>query len=689
MSALSVVSSAEIDRLFAVLPGDEATKILSFVDALKVFARAANKPAAARAMALRLQPLGFKGLSYKSLMRKLDDYARGGVWSLVPAKYRKEEVRGLMTNAAFIEHWQTLCLENRRKVHAAWSRLIAELSGGLEIPGIGTWHELYLKMRGFLPSAGEPCPWDERNPPPGWSYRNLLNFVPDEFAMVAAHRGMAEAKTRFGLKVVKTRVGLTCCQLVEVDDMWYEHPVMMPGNREPQRVVEFAAFDVLTGHVLCHLTKPIREKDDGTRETLKSAWVKYVYHYLLCVSGIPREGCCIKGEKGTAKGDAEFKEALEVVNGWLTGAKRGGVAFDSGSLMNAPIAKGLHNGAAKGNPRNKPHIEQMHATLKNRIGHILGEIGGGRGIQPEETGAMVAEAKKLTALAYACNIPLDKMQTPFLSFAAYAEIIEKAHDEIDRRTVHSLEGWEECGFVKGEFRLKSEASWRAVKPLSDMSPEEAGAISALVKAGMAEFREVRLSPREAWEKSKGVLETVPPYLAPKILGSELAVTAKVNSNMQFVYKDENIGSKLTVAAIADGKLLKRGVEYRLWVNPLDGDKAYVCDLQGVYLGIAKVMQAVSAAASPQELAAQLGLRQKVLSEESKRLVPLAKKRLKAAIDRATANLAALGLEDPVERTQIEDARQAALEGAETVDAAALIAPEADGETDGIDVSSLI
>jgi hypothetical protein len=135
--------------------------------------------------------------------------------------------------------------------------------------------------------------------------------------------------------------------------------------------------------------------------------------------------------------------------------------------------------------------------------------------------------------------------------------------------------------------------------------------------------------------------------------------------------------------------LKRGVEYRLWVNPLDGDKAYVCDLQGVYLGIAKVMQAVSAAATPQELAAQLGLRQKVLSEESKRLEPLAKKRLKAAIDRATANLAALGLEDPVEKTQIEQARQAALEGAETVDAAALIAPEADGETDEIDVSSLI
>lgn len=686
MNYLAPITSAEIDRLFAVMPGDEATKILSFVDALAVFAEARDKKAAAAAMSARLSPLGYTGLSLKSLYRKLDDFRREGVWSLVPGKYKRENVRGIVANERFLEYWQTLILENRRKMKPAWKRLVTDFCAGVDIPGVGTWRDVYLQLRGFYPSEGEPCPWSERNPPPGWSFRNLLKFKPDEFAMVAAHHGMAEAKSRFGLTVSKTRVGLACCQVVEFDDMWYEHAVMYPGNKEPQRVVEFAAIDVLTGHVICHLTKPIRERADGSRETLKATWAKYVYHYVLCVTGLPAERVVLVGERGTTKADAEFEEALGLVNAWRGAQGAGAVEWRTGALANAPLAKGLHNGAAKGNPRNKPHVEQMHATLKNSVGHILGEIGGGRGVQPEETGAMVAEAKKLVALAYISNLPVEKIKTPFLSWPAYAEIIERAHREMDERTGHALEGWVECGFVKGEFRLKSEASWRAVRALGEMSPEEAGAISALVKAGMAEYREVRLSPREAWEKSKGALKPVPDYLAPRILGSELCCTAKVTGNMQIVYKDPNIGARLRVAAIAGGKLLKRGVEYRVWVNPLDGSKAYVCDMQGHFMGVAKVLESVRADATPEELAAQLGLRQKVLSAEATRLAPLARKRQAAANDRAAANLAALGIDDPVERKAAEESADAVLcgdddgETGETTDRDMLPPAKADGDT---------
>ena len=644
MNDLAPVTAAEMDRLFAAMPGDQATKILSFADALGVFAAAVDKRAAAAAMAARLAPLGYKGLSLKSLYRKLDDFRSEGVWSLVPAKYRRAQVRGLASNEAFIEHWHGLVLENRRKMKPAWKRLIRDFAAGVAVPGVGTWQELYMAERGYYPSEGEVCPWGERNPPPGWSFRNLLKFAPDEFTMVAARRGMAEAKSRFGLTVSKTRVGLPCCRVVEVDDMWYEHAVMFPGNREPQRVVEFAAMDRLTAHVICHLAKPIREKDDGTRETLRAAWAKYVYHYILCVSGIPQEGCIIRGERGTTKSDAEFEAALASINAWRKAAGSGEVAFESGSLANAPIAKGLANGAAKGNPRHKGMIEQMHATLKNELGHVLGEIGGGRGVQPEETGAMVAEAKRLVALAYVTNLPVERVATPFLSWPAFAKAAEQAHENIDRRTVHALEGWEDCGFVAGEIKLKSEASWRAVPATAQMSPEEAGAVAALVKAGYAEYRERRLSPREAWEKSKGALKVVPEYFAPMVLGSELACTVKVNGNMQFVYRDPNVGSRLVVAAVAGDRLLSRGVEYRVWVNPLCGDRAYVCDMQGQFLGVAKVMQAVRADATPEDLAEQLGLRQKVLREEARRLAPIARRRLAAANDRAAANLAAFGLE---------------------------------------------
>ena len=122
MNDLSPITTAEIDRLFTVMPGDAATRILSFADALAVFAQARDKKSAAAAMSARLEPLGFKGLSLKSLYRKLDDFRNEGVWSLVPAKYKRESVRGIVANEAFVEHWQALVLENRRKMRPAWRR---------------------------------------------------------------------------------------------------------------------------------------------------------------------------------------------------------------------------------------------------------------------------------------------------------------------------------------------------------------------------------------------------------------------------------------------------------------------------------------------------------------------------------------------------------------------------------------
>ncbi len=630
-----------MDRLFAVMPAPEAQRVLSFVDALGVFEQASDKRSAAKAMSARLAPFGYRGLSYPSLMRKLQDFKSEGVWAFVPAKYKRVESRGAIRNEDFVEYWQGLCLENRRKVAPAWKQLVRDFCAGVAVPGVGTWQEMFFRMRGYMPGVGELCPWSESNPPPGWGLRNLRRLCPDEFAMTAAHFGLGRAKTQYGLTVAKTRVGLRCCQLVEVDDMWYEHKVVFAGNREPQRVVEFAAQDRLTGHVVCHLAKPIRERADGTKETLKAAWAKYVYHFVLCVSGIPREGCVIQGERGTTKSDAEFEAALKAINVRREGEGKGAVSFRSGALVTGPIGKGLAAGAAKGNPRAKGMIEQMHATLKNELGGVLGEVGGGRGVQPEETNAMVAEASRLVTAAYALNLPVEELKTPFLSWQQFAKAADEAHRRMDERREHNLEGWAECGFCLGEVRMKAEASWRTVPALGAMSPEEAGAVSALVKAGYAEYRERKMSPKEAWEKSKGELERVPEYFSPMILGSELCVVAKVRDSMEFRYKDPNTGADLKIAAVAGGELLKRGVEYRVWVNPLDGDKAYVCDLEGRYIGTAKVMQAVRADATPEELAEQLGLRQRVLAEEMKRVAPVVKRRQAAALARAGHNIAVL------------------------------------------------
>ena len=58
-----VITKVEIDEIIKMLPSDEAQRVLSFIDALKVFDRATDKKRCAAEMAARLEPLGYKGLS--------------------------------------------------------------------------------------------------------------------------------------------------------------------------------------------------------------------------------------------------------------------------------------------------------------------------------------------------------------------------------------------------------------------------------------------------------------------------------------------------------------------------------------------------------------------------------------------------------------------------------------------------
>ena len=71
-----VISKVEIDSLLKLLPSEEAQRTLSLIDALKVFDRSSDKKRCAVEIAARLAPLGYKGLSLKSLYRKLDP----GAW---------------------------------------------------------------------------------------------------------------------------------------------------------------------------------------------------------------------------------------------------------------------------------------------------------------------------------------------------------------------------------------------------------------------------------------------------------------------------------------------------------------------------------------------------------------------------------------------------------------------------------
>ena len=706
-----LIPKADIDRLFELLPAEEVRRTLSFVDALNVFRLSADKARCADEIAARLERLGIKGISLKSLYRKcarvfVEKMVKGKmeltveVWGAVDERIAKR-VSGqwIAFNDAFMADWHARVLSCRRKAKPAWRDLMRDLARGDAIPGYGKWQDIYFKVHGYRPAADEPCPWSERNPPPGWSLRNLMQLKPGKFALAAARIGMGEAKIDFLPTVRLTRVGLLPCQVVEVDDMWYEHMVVFGGNAKPQRVVEFAAMDRLTGHVICHLAKPVVEAEDGKRKTLKSAWVRYLYHYLLCVVGVPAGGCVIKGEHGTASQDDTFAGALEAINAVREGEGRKPVAFRAGSIVTEPLAKGLPDVQHHGNPRHKGMIEQMHATLKNYTDALVfGNVGGGRGVQPEEAYGMVREDAALMALQTACaarppyQLPSTNCQLKynFPTWAAFARAADEAHERMDERTDHALEGWEECGFMVGELKVSGMPHWTAMPRMAALPAERAAQVRALVASGAAEYRERRMSPAEAWAGATKAakLETVSPAFAPMILGRELAHVGTVGDRLTVAVRDAETGERYTVAAIIDGRPLERGAKVLVWVNPMDAGKAIVCDAKGRFLGVAGTVQAVraDADASVPELQRQLGMRSAALADEKERLAPIVRKRLADRNAAAAANLAALGVEDPVERRELEERRRGELAGVEGADVA-LDPDEGPGE-EGADIGDL-
>ena len=102
-----VITKAEIDEIIKMLPSDEAQRVLSFIDALKVFDRATDKKRCADEMAARLEPLGYKGLSLKSLYRKLDQFKAVGVWACVDQRVaRRVTAQGIAANTELVQEWQ-------------------------------------------------------------------------------------------------------------------------------------------------------------------------------------------------------------------------------------------------------------------------------------------------------------------------------------------------------------------------------------------------------------------------------------------------------------------------------------------------------------------------------------------------------------------------------------------------------
>lgn len=644
----------DISEICTALPFEAARRIRALASALAAFAAADDKAEAAGRIALELEPLGVRGISCQSLYRKLKELrdAGGNVRAILDGRVlrRLDAERGVSANKELIGHWHQLCADNRRKSAPAFRALLTELRGGVSIPGCGTWRQLWATEHGGVqPPEEMPCPYSMESLPAGWS--RLMRMKPDAYALTACRTGTMAAALSALPQVIRTRVGLAPCQVVQVDDAWHEVKVEWAGNRHAQRVAEIVMVDVLTGHIVGWLAKPIRERDDGTREVLRQEWMAYFIAHLLCDIGIPSAGCLVMGEHGTATLDSQMQSAIAEVTGGL-------VRFGAGGLLSKPLAAGLYGGTARGNPRYKGIVEGLHALLKNELGAVKGHIGGGRGAEPEDAAAMERADQELRAIARAAEEShpgiTARLRFPYLNYYDYLTLAELAYERIDTRTDHHMEGWERCGFITGQWRPARNQAWLPLQALDAMDAKAAAAFRSLIESDDALYRTRQLSPREAFASRAGELHRYDAAAAVTLMGERLARACVCSDKLELVYKDESTLRECRVVGVLDGgELLERGASYQVWVNPLNPMVAYVADKDGRFLGTAQVN--TPARYDDQEgIGRQLGVRQRAISAERKKMAPILIGKIARANADAQHNAMVLTGVDPV---AVEEARK--------------------------------
>lgn len=643
-SLATTLTQNDLRLIHEHLPYKEAIAVKALVVAMAEFMAADDKTLAARSISERLEPLGVRGLSLKTLYRKASMMAEHGWRGAVDGRtLRKLESVGLGSNQEFVDYWQTLVAGNQRKTAPAYRRLIEQVSRGDKIPGLGTWRDMWQRDHaGDTPPS--VCPYTlGGETPPLMSYSAMLRLSPTAFGIKASRVGLMAAATDYIPDVLRTRVGLKRCQVIQIDDMWDNAKVSFSKNKLGERVVELSAVDVLTGKIICYLAKPVIRMDDDTRQVIRSEWTRYIIGHIVCNLGIP-ERMLIMGEHGTASVGDDFASALRDVS-------NGSITFGAGGLLSQPLARGLYDGRPKGNPKYKGLIECLHSLKQNEMADIKGQIGSrdSLGNEPETVYGMgkteLALATAVTALESSRPGIMARLAWPWMPWEDYASAKAAAYDAINRRTWHEMEGWAECGHLVGEWRPQAGMAWMPMSALEAMG-EAAPAMRRVIESNRDLFRTRQMSPEEAWNSRSQEVKAMGDWAMPLILGQNLAQICQVSPKLEMDYRDASTMRRHTIAALINGIPLERGSSYRIWINPCNCAKAYVADMQGRFLGVARVSQA-GMYGDMDALERSLGIRQQAIAAEIKALRPIARQRERMANTDAARNAVAILGYDPV------------------------------------------
>ena len=552
---------------YAALPDAVKSDVAVWIDVLRVVnASVAEGCALTEVIAQQAQRMVHRrGFSAVNIARKWRAVRRGGWRGLVNGAKLSGSAKGLPDE--FIEHWRGLCERNQRKCKPAHRRLIADWRAGLPIPGYDE-----------SPTAGPD------GIPPGWGYANLMRHAPTKYELTAARIGRSAAAAHRPL-VYTTRVGLEVGQFYMFDDVEHDHKVNMLGvNMKALRPLELAALDVFSACKFAYGMKPmiwneVKEK----KEKLKDREMLFLLAYVLTKFGYRAEGTTLVVEHGTAAVRTNIEKILADCTG-------GAVTVNRSGIEGAPAFAGQYRGRKKGNFRLKAALESIHALAHNELAALTGQLGMDRNHSPEELyGRDKHNEALLQALVAMPPERRELLRAPFLEMGEFQGLCAEIYEQINRRTKHDLEGWEQAGLIAKEWRVNRDMPWMPVERYMALPEGERATVEVLINSASALTQIRKLSPREVWDRGSRSLTKLQGCVIPMLLGQELAVERRVEGSM-FEFQDREVGpgTHRYLAQVQTQyrvpQLLKEGETYLTYINPFDPAQLHVCDARGAYVG---------------------------------------------------------------------------------------------------------
>jgi hypothetical protein len=563
-----IVPKADLTR-FGALPDDVKDEVGVLLGVMKYIAAHGRVNQACKEQGQLFH--GKRGFSWQSLRRKWYAFQKEGWtalvdWSVVGGQ--REEL-----SAAFVQWFKALAEKNQRKTRPAYRVFKAMWHRGEIIPGLDN-----SLRRDVLPA--------------GTSYANLARRVADAFALTAMRNGLGVARAAHGPMILTTRAGLWPMSHVMIDDLWHDNFVIYRGA--PVRVLEFDAIDVFSACKIGWGTKPRMQREDGSMEGLQEKFVRMLLAQVFFQHGFnPERGTTLMAEHGTAAVREDLEKLLFDRTGGKITVRRSGITGKEQAV------KGMFPGRGGGNPRFKSPLESLRNLIHNELASLPGQTGLNYTALPEQTAGEVRHnTELLKAVAVLAERNPDRAALIKLSLLQYHSqflpLLGEVYETINRRDWHDLEGWSKCGFIVPQ--LNDAGAWVSAESLPVAKRD---VLLALAKMDKGYSREIKLSPRQVFNRGCEQLEKIPAFVVAEMLGNDFAREERI-AHSYFEFQDQELDPEPLrfESRITDPEGNERELsqdKYQVFVNPFDLNQLFVHDARGRHLGIARRAVRVSRA----------------------------------------------------------------------------------------------